>query len=172
MRLAWFLIAGLAGCFTPPAGIRAAEQALEDAEAEGAAEYLPIEHAHVEDLLGSAEEELAFQERRSIHQRSYRRANRLLEKAQTAALRLKARAIARRAEVERMIVPEMQMLMTSVQAIEAVGLYDVDMLDRMIDQAADAARDRDFIEALILIRDAQSEADALFLIEETSEPGA
>jgi hypothetical protein len=172
MRRAWSVIMIiLAGCFTPPTGIRAAEDALAAAEAEGAEEYLPIEHATAEDLLGSAREELARQETVSIHRRSYRRANRLLARAEDQAHRLKERTIARRAEVERIVVPEMQMLMVSVQEIETMGVFEVDALDEAIDNAAQAYRDGEYLDALIIVRDAQSDADRL-LVEGVAEPGA
>jgi len=155
------LIVGLAGCFTPPEGIRAAEEALATAEVAGAEEYLPIEHASVEELLVSARQELARQESLSINQRNYRRTNRLFAQVQKQAVELKERTIARRAEVERMIVPEMQMLLVSVQQIEADGLYQIDALENAIDDAAQAYRAGEFIKALIIVRDAQAEADRI-----------
>ena len=130
------LLIGLAGCFTPPTGIRSAEEALAIAEAAGAADYLPVEHATVQDLLAVAHDELARQETVSIQSRSYRRANRMFAEAERRAVRLKARAIARKAEVESMIVPEMQMLMVTVQQIEADGRFDAS-----IRQATDQGRE-------------------------------
>jgi hypothetical protein len=160
-RLGSILIVGLAGCFTPPEGIRAAEDAVAAAEVAGAEEYLPIEYANVEQLLVTAQWELAHQDSLSIYERNYRYANHLFTQAKTEALKLMKKTIARRAEVERMIVPEMQMLMVSVQQIEAAGLYEIDALDRVIDDAAQAYREGEFIKALIIIRDAQAEADQI-----------
>ena len=166
MKRVWpILIVGLAGCFTPPEGIRAAEEALGAAEVAGAEEYLPIEYANVEELLASAQQELGRQEALSIHQRNYHRANRLFVRVKKEAVKLKTKTIARRAEVERMIAPEMQMLMASVQQIEAAGIYETDALDEAIDDAAQAYREGDFIGALIVIRDAQAEADRILEAE-------
>jgi hypothetical protein len=131
---------------------------------------LPIEYANVEELLVNAQRELARQDSLSIDERNYRHANHLFAQTKNAALRLKQRTIERRAEVERMVVPEMQMLMTSVQMIEAAGLYQVDMLDEAIDEAAEAYRKGDYIDALILIRDAQADADRILRPEDAFGP--
>jgi hypothetical protein len=64
----------------------------------------------------------------------------------------------------------MQMLMTSVQMIEAASLYDVDALDEAIDEASAAYRDGDYIDALIIIRDAQADADRILNPEDAFGP--
>ena len=155
------LVAGIGGCFTPPSGIRAAEDALRAAESEGAEEYLPVEHATTKDLLELGKRELGRQESESITHRSYRRANRLFAAAEEGAVKLRERTVKRKEEVRLLIVPEMQMLMVSADLLGELGSDEVEVVTGAIDSAARAYREGRHIDALITIRDAQSAADEI-----------
>jgi hypothetical protein len=101
LAMAVLALALLAGCAKAPTEkVNAAETAVNDAKAAGAATYLAEDYAKVEGMLVSAKKEISEQDAKMAFLRDYGKAEQLLASAQTEAARVSAEAAKKKEEAK------------------------------------------------------------------------
>jgi len=105
------------GCAQPPSEqISAAEQAVKDAQASGAAIYVADDYAKLEGTLAAIKKEVAEQEAKFALFRDYGKVDQLVSTAKTDADRVKAEAVKKMEEAKTAAVQAQRVAQDSVKA--------------------------------------------------------